>query len=84
MPKRSLVNEVADRAKTEQPAQDDPIESNGVGLKASEWREIEKIAEELGANRHKIAAYGLRYFLKAYRAGEIRPETKKTQTLPGL
>lgn len=71
--------------KTESEAKtDDPIESWGVGMKASEWRDVEKIAAELGTSRHKIAAYGLRYFLSAYHEGKIKPETKKTQTLPGL
>jgi hypothetical protein len=84
MAKPKIDSPLRQTTKPEQPAQDDPIESNGVGLKASEWRELEAIAQELGKNRHYVAAYALRYFLKAYRAGDIKPETKKTQTLPGL
>jgi hypothetical protein len=84
MAKPKVDSPLKQATKASGPAQDDPVESNGVGLKASEWREIEAIAQELGTNRHAVAAYGLRYFLKAYRAGKIQPETKKTQTLPGL
>lgn len=74
-------------AKTE-PGQDDQaqdiIKARGVGLKESEWAELEKIAAELSMTLHAVSAYGVRYFLKAYQAGKIKPETKRTQTLPDL
>jgi len=61
----------------------DIIEARGVGLKKSEWAELEKIATELGGmTLHAVTAYGVRYFLKAYRAGKIKPVS--TQTLPDL
>jgi len=63
----------------------DIIEARGVGLKKSEWAELEKIAAELGdMTLHAVTAYGVRYFLKQYQAGKIKPETKKTQSLPEL
>jgi len=62
----------------------DIIRSRGVGLKVSEWDEIEKIAGGLGMTPHAVAAYGVRYFLKAWHEGKIKPLTKKTQTFPDL
>ena len=63
---------------------DDIIKARGVGLKVSEWEEVEKIADDLGTTPYAVAAYGIRYFLKAWHEGRIKPETKKTQTLPDL
>ena len=63
---------------------DDKIQARGVGLKISEWAEIDRLAEELSITPHAVAAYGVRYFLKASRDGKIKTETKKTQTLPEL
>ena len=62
----------------------DKISARGVGLKASEWVELEKIAAEVGTTPHAIAAFGIRYFMKDYRAGKIKTQTKKIQTLPDL
>ena len=62
----------------------DIIKARGVGLKESEWAELQKVAKELGTNLHAVTAYGVRYFLKAYKAGKIKPETKETQALPEL
>lgn len=64
----------------------DIIKARGVGLKVSEWGEVEAIAGELGMTPHAVSAYLLRYGLKAYRAGKIKPETKtkKITNLPEL
>lgn len=62
----------------------DIIAARGVGLKKSEWAQLEKISKELGTSLHSVTAYGVRYFLKAYQAGKIQPETRKTQKLPDL
>jgi hypothetical protein len=64
--------------------QDDIIRSRGIGLKLSEWEEIDKIAAELGITPHAVASYGVRYFLKAWHEGKIKPQVKKTQSLPDL
>jgi len=64
------------------PELDDPVGAYGVGLRASEWAQFDAIAAEMGANRHKVAAWALRDFLKRYQAGEI--QTVKKPTLPGL
>ena len=60
----------------------DEVKSSGVGLRESEWQQIEAIAEEMGITKHAVAAYALRYFLKSYDAGEIKTETKPS--LPGM
>jgi hypothetical protein len=63
----------------------DIIKAHGVGLKISEWDELKKIATELGDwTLHAVSAYAIRYFLKDYRAGKIKSETKRTRTLPEL
>ena len=62
----------------------DKIQARGIGLKASEWEEVEKIAAELGVTPHAILTYGVRYFLKAWHEGKIKPQVKKTQSLPDL
>lgn len=59
-----------------------PTITKGVGLKESEWAELQDVADELGQTQHAITAYAVRYFLKQYRTGEIQPENKPT--LPGL
>ena len=60
----------------------DEVKSHGVGLRESEWLQIEAIADEMGITKHAVAAYALRYFLKSYNAGEIKTETKPS--LPGM
>jgi hypothetical protein len=64
----------------------DKIQARGIGLKASEWAEVEAIAADLDTTTHAILAYGVRYFLKHWRDGKIKPQTqvKKTKTLPDL
>lgn len=63
---------------------DDIIKARGVGLRQSEWTELEKIADDSGIKLHAVTAYAIRYFLKDYRAGKIKPQAKKIQTLPEL
>ncbi len=62
----------------------DIVKSRGVGLKESEWAEIEQIADDLGVKPYAVAAYGIRYFLKAWHEGKIKTETRKTLILPDL
>ena len=64
-------------AKTEPEAKDE-VKSHGVGLRESEWQQIEAIADEMGITKHAVAAYALRYFLKSYTAGEIQTSTKRS------
>jgi hypothetical protein len=63
---------------------DDIIRSRGIGLKLSEWEEVDRIAAELEMTPHAVTAYGIRYFLKAWHEGKIKPGMKKTPTLPDL
>lgn len=63
---------------------EDKTQTRGIGLKLSEWEEIDKIADELGMTPHAVTAYGIRYFLRDWQAGKIKPQVKKTQTLPDL
>ena len=62
----------------------DKIQARGVGLKQSEWAELENAAKELGVTPHAVLQYGIRYFMRDYRAGKIKPQSKKIQTLPDL
>lgn len=61
----------------------DTIDAKGVGLKLSEWQEIEDRAKALGMTRHGLAAILLRYGLDHLRTGKIKTktETQKTTTL---
>jgi hypothetical protein len=63
---------------------DDKIQTRGIGLKLSEWGEVDGIAEELELTPHAVIAYAVRYFLKAWHEGKIKPQTKKTHTFPDL
>jgi hypothetical protein len=63
---------------------DDKIQARGVGLKRSEWEEMEKIAGEIGVTAHAAAAYAIKYFMRDYKAGKIKTQTKKIQTLPDI
>lgn len=65
-------------------APQDIIKARGVGLKESEWARLETIAGELDITLHAVSAYLLRYGLKAYDQGKIKPEQKKTMELPEL
>jgi hypothetical protein len=84
MPKRSLVSEVTRTATAQDQAPQDIIKARGVGLKLSEWAQLEQIAGELGITLHAVTAYAVKYFLKAYQEGKIKPEKKTTQSLPEL
>lgn len=59
----------------------DKIKPVGVGLKESEWERIESIGAELGANRHKLAAWIMRDFIARYDAGYRPPTKTKTETI---
>ncbi len=71
-------------AKSKSKAGDDsPVITKGLGLRGSEWQELEDLAAELGLqSRHAMTAYAVRYFLKQYRDGKIEMQNKPT--LPGL
>ena len=60
---------------------DDKIIARGVGLKESEWAELQKVADEQSTNLHAVTAYGVRYFLKEYKAGKVKIKQKNTVTL---
>ena len=51
--------------------------ATGVGLKESELELLDGIAAQLGVARNGLIRYAVRYFLKAYLAGDVRPETQK-------
>ena len=59
-----------------------PIKVHGVGIRESEWQQLEAIAGEMGITKHALAAYAVKDFLKRWEAGEI--QTKKRSYLPGL
>ena len=83
--KQTVTKGLFDRtASADQAQQDDIIKARGVGLKVSEWDELQTIAGELDLTLHAVSAYAVRYFLKHYKAGKIKPEAKKTLELPEL
>lgn len=60
----------------------DIIAAKGVGLKLSEWAELDAIAADLGMTSHALRVYAVHYFLAHYRAGKIKPQTKTVKSLP--
>jgi len=69
---------------------EDPVKAHGIGLRQSEWDKLAEIAQALGWksskgwNRHKVAVYAIRYFLKHIETGELELQEPKHKTLPGL
>ena len=61
--------------------QADPITSRGVGLRVSEWAEVDRIAAEWNVTPHSVAVMGVRYFLAELAAGNIETETEKKVTI---
>jgi len=51
-------------------------EARGIGLKKSEWRIIDSIAENMNITPHAVIAYGARYFMKDWKAGKIKIKEK--------
>ena len=56
----------------------------GVYLEESEIAELGRIAQETGVKRGALLRYAVRWFMKQYKAGKIKTETKVTKTLPDL
>jgi len=63
---------------------DEMAQSRGVSLKTSEWQDIDQIADDLDWKPGAVSQYALRYFLKAWRNGEIKTKTRTTKELPEL
>ena len=61
---------------------DDIIKARGVGLKLSEWAELEKMADAFEMNLHALTARLVRRGLKEYQDGKIKPEKKQTVKFP--
>lgn len=80
-PKIDVFQRTAESSKQQPLTADDVIEPSGVGLKKSEWAEIEQLAQGMGMTRHKLAAMLLRYGLDHLRSGKIKTKTEKTITL---
>jgi len=66
------------------PQEKDEITAQGVGLRLSEWAELDTIAADLGMTPHALRVYAVRYFLAQYKAGKIKTAAKTTKTLPGM
>lgn len=62
-------------------AEADIIKTRGLGLKLSEWLEIDELAKILDVTPHAVAVYGVRYFLEQHRAGKVKIQVKKKSTL---
>ena len=78
--KPDLTNIFAKTDQASKQAQDatGPTITKGVGLKESEWAELQEIGAELAQTQHAMTAYAVRYFLKQYRTGKIPLENKPT------
>ena len=61
--------------------QADPITSRGVGLRVSEWAEVDRIAAEWNVTPHSVAVMGVRYFLAELAAGKIQTKTETKTTI---
>ena len=83
MAKKPIIGNLFEKTETQRNKKDDIIDAKGVGLKLSEWQEIEDRAKALGMTRHGLAAILLRYGLDQLRTGKIKTktETQKTTTL---
>ena len=83
MAKKPIIGNLFEKTETQRNKKDDIIDAKGVGLKLSEWQEIENRAKALGMTRHGLAAILLRYGLDQLRTGKIKTktETQKTTTL---
>jgi hypothetical protein len=83
--KTPSIKGLFDRTTQSEAAQDDDIvKARGVGLKISEWQELENIAGDLGVTLHAVSVYAMRYFVKQYKAGNIKAEKRTTHSLPEL
>lgn len=83
MAKKPAIGNLFSKTESQPSMGDDKIDAKGVGLKLSEWQEIEDRAKALGMTRHGLAAILLRYGLEHLRTGKIKTktETQKTITL---
>ena len=75
-------------AKTEptetKPQEQDAITAQGVGLRLSEWAELDTIAADLGMTPHALRVYAVRHFLAQYKAGKIKTADKTVKSLPEM
>jgi len=55
----------------------DPMEARGVGLKRSEWEDLDQRARALGLSAHALALILLRYGINHLKTGKIKPSTEK-------
>lgn len=82
--KPDMSNIFAKTEKSEEEA--DKIASRGVGLRESEWAEVDRIAAEQNFTPHSVAAEGLRFFLAELAAGraQISQEIKTGRINPKI
>lgn len=59
----------------------DKIRPVGVGLKASEWEQVQRIAEKAEISPHALTRYAILKFIQMYENGEITIETE-TKRVP--
>ncbi len=63
---------------------DDIIKTRGLGLRLSEWEEVDKIAAEMEVKPHGVLTFAVRYFLKHWREGRIKIKTETRNIFPDL
>jgi hypothetical protein len=59
----------------------DMVKTRGVGLRSSEWAEIEAQAQRLNMNSHALAVVLIRYGLAQLQAGKIKTKSQITLDL---
>jgi hypothetical protein len=85
MAKKSTgLDDIFKKTEPQEPEQPDKVIPRGIGLKESEWRQLEAIGTEMGTNAHRLIVWAVRDFLRRYEAGELPITEQKRQTLPGL
>ncbi len=63
---------------------DDIIKTRGLGLKLSEWEEVDRIAADMEIKPHGVLTFAVRYFLKHWREGKIKTKTETKKKFPDL
>jgi hypothetical protein len=58
----------------------DPVRPVGIGLRGSEWGELDLMAAQLGVTRHSLTLWIVRDFIKRFKDG-WRPETDTKRVL---
>lgn len=79
--KKPAIGDLFTKTTTQAETPADPIAARGVGLKVSEWAELERLASANGMTVHALAVKLLHYGLEALKSGRIKSKSQKTLDL---